>query len=81
MSSDLPGLVLRILIIAVPLALLVSVALLSLYRRAVVRAMRSRGHTETAEALPLESSWALDDSAQTPLDIIVVDSASTIQKN
>ena len=56
MTSNLPGFVLLILIVAVPLALLASVALLSLYRRAVLRAMRTRAHVETSEPLAVERS-------------------------
>lgn len=81
MTSNLPGLVLLILIIAVPLALLASVALLSLYRRAVLRAMRTRVHAEMPEPLAVEGSALLDEPVQTPLNIAMVDSASTIQKS
>ena len=81
MTSNLPGFVLLILIIAVPLALLVSTALLSLYRRVVLRAMRTRAHVEMPEPLPLERPALPHEPAQTPLDIVVVDSASTIQRS
>ena len=81
MRSNLPGLVLFILIIAIPLALLISVAVLSLYRRAVLRAMRSRGHGETSEPLPPEPSQVLNEPVRTPLDINVVDSTSAIERS
>jgi hypothetical protein len=81
MTSNLPGFVLLILIVAVPLALLASVALLRLYRRAVLRAMRTRAHVETSESLAVERSPLIHEPAQIQLDIVVLDSASTLQKS
>jgi hypothetical protein len=81
MTSNLPGFVLLILIVAVPLALLASVTLLSLYRRAVLRAMRTRAHVETSEPRAVERSLLIHEPAQIQLDIVVLDSASTFQKS
>jgi len=81
MTSNLPGFVLLILIIAVPLALLVSIGLLSLYRRAVLRAMRTRAHEETSEPQPIESTVLVHEPTQTPLNIVTIDSLSAIEKD
>jgi hypothetical protein len=66
--------VLWILVIAIPLALLTSVVSLYLYRRAVLRAMRSHTHGELAEASVLEASASSRESVQIPLEIAVIDS-------
>ncbi len=82
MTSNLPGLVLLILIIAVPTALLASVTLLSLYRRAVMQGMRRRAQTEISEPPPSEvQSTVPPGPVQAQLDIAVVDSASILQEN
>lgn len=72
-TNNLPGLVLLILIIAVPLAFLVSIAFLRLYRRAVLRAMRSRADLENIETVTLEASASLSELEQAPLTITVLD--------
>ena len=79
MTSNLPGLVLLILLIALPLALLASVALLSLYRGAVLRAMRRHARVDTPE--PVDSPALPHELPQTPVDILVVDAASVFKKS
>ncbi len=82
MTSNLPGLVLLILIIAVPIALLVSIALLNLYRRAVIQGMRKRTQPETEEPpTPEVHSTPHPQLVQTQLEIAVVDSASPVQES
>ena len=82
MTSNLPGLVLLILIIAVPIALLSSIALLSLYRRAVIQGMRRRAQAEISGPPTQEVQSVLPPQpVQTQLDIAVVDSASILQEN
>jgi hypothetical protein len=76
-TNNLPGLILLILIIAVPLAFLASFGLLSLYRRAVVRVMRARAHGAPTESVVLGDSGAAQEPLQTPLNIVVLDPAST----
>ena len=75
-TNNLPGFILLILIIAIPLAFLVSFGLLGLYRRAVVRVMQARAHGGMIEAVPPVD---LGDSAkplQTPLNIDILDPGS-----
>ena len=79
MTSNLPGLILLILVIAVPLALLASIVLPFLYRRAVLQAMRRRAREEMEEPPPSASSALLQDPAQIPLNFAVIDAASTLQ--
>ena len=82
MTSNLPGLVFLILIIAVPIALLSSIALLSLYRRAVIQGMRRRAQAEISGPPTQEVQSVLPPQpVQTQLDIAVVDSASILQEN
>ena len=79
MTSNLPGLVLLILLIALPLALLASVLLLSLYRRAVLRTMRRHARVDTPE--PVDSPALPHEPSQTPADIVVLEAASAFQKS
>ena len=76
--SNLPGLMLFILLVAVPLAFLVSIGLLRLYRRAVFRAMRTRANLGLTESVPLETSAIPQEPVQTVLDITDLDSVSGI---
>jgi hypothetical protein len=81
MTSNLPGLVLLILIIAVPTALLASVALLSLYRRAVMQGMRRRAQAKISLPPAPEAQDALHPQpVGTQLDVAVVDSASLLHE-
>lgn len=73
-TENLPGLLFLILIIAVPLAFLVSIGLLRLYRRAVLQAMRIRANVGLTEPVPLEPSALPQDPVQTALNITVLDS-------
>lgn len=75
-ANNLPGLVLLILIVAVPLAFLASVGVLSLYRRAVLRAMRTRINPGMSASASSDSSAPSGPPTQTPLNIMVLDSAS-----
>src|SRR5258705_9108828 len=77
-TNNLPGLVLLILIIAVPLAFLASISLLALYRRAVIRAMRTRANVGPTEPISVETSAPSQEPVQTVLDITVLDSVSGI---
>ena len=65
-----------ILIIAVPLALLTSIGLLSLYRRAVLREMQSRSNSGIPMPASTETATPSDEPVQPPLRINVVDTAS-----
>ena len=82
MTSNLPGLVLLILIIAVPMALLTSIALLRLYRRTVIQRMRRRAQTELSEPPPPAVQAApLPEPMQNQLDVAIVDSTSPLQES
>ena len=73
----LTGLPLSMLLLAAPLALVVSIALLSLYRRAVFRSMRARVDPRTSEpALPEADTAAAQPIQETALDLAVLDHAS-----
>jgi hypothetical protein len=76
-TNNLPGLILLILIIAVPLAFLASFGLLSLYRRAVIRVMQARAHGASIESVVSGDSGSPQELLQTPLDIVVLDPTST----
>lgn len=69
---------LSILIIAVPLAFLVSIGLLGLYRRAVLRTMATRANAGRTESVPLDSSTLPQEPVQTRLNIAVLESASSV---
>lgn len=75
----LTGLPLSILVLAAPLALVVSIGLLTLYRRAVFRSMRARANPRTTKPAPLETSTPPGQPTQeTALDLSVLDHASSI---
>ncbi|HJR81606.1 MAG TPA: hypothetical protein VJ821_16155 [Anaerolineales bacterium] len=75
-TDNLPGLLLLILIIAVPLAFLGSIILLRLYRRAVIHVMRARANPGLAESVSTEASVPHQEPLKTMLNIIVLDSGS-----
>ena len=77
-TNNLPGLVIFILIIAVPLAFLASIGILRLYRGAVIRAMRIRASLEPAEPVPLETSVISQEPVQAALNIAVINSAPSM---
>jgi len=72
--DNLPGLLFLIVIIAVPLAFLVSIGLLRLYRRAVLQAMRIRANVGLTGPVPLEPSALPQEPVKTTLNITVLDS-------
>jgi hypothetical protein len=76
----LTGLPLSILLLAAPLALVVSIGLLSLYRRTVFKSMRARANKpRTTEPVPPETPAAPDQPIQEKaLDLAVLDHASTM---
>src|SRR5215216_1890537 len=80
-TNNLPGLILLILIIAVPLAFMASIGLLGLYRRAVIRAMRKRANSGQIESEPPMISVQPKDVVQRPLNIAVLDSAFSLTTN
>lgn len=80
-TNNLPGLISLILIIAVPLAFLASFGLLSLYRHAVVRVMRSHAHGEMTESIAPADSEIRQEPVQTPLNIAVLDPGSRTTNN
>jgi hypothetical protein len=75
-NNTLAGLILLILVIAIPLAFLVSIIILGVYLRAVFRTMRTRRNIDTSESAFAESSVLPQDAAQTSLQVVTVDSAS-----
>lgn len=70
------GPLLFILLLAVILSVPVSVGLIWLYRRAVLKSMRARMRPLTTEAPPPVSSTPPDQSRQTMPDLAIVDGAS-----
>ncbi|HSL43502.1 MAG TPA: hypothetical protein VK897_08720 [Anaerolineales bacterium] len=75
-TSILPGLVLTILIIAVPLAFFGSIGLLKLYRRAVIRAMRKSSHVQRAEPIAPDSSISSHETMKRSLQISAMESGT-----
>src|SRR5215216_5423474 len=80
-TNNLAGLILLILIIAVPLAFMASIGLLGLYRRAVIRAMRKRDNSGQIESEPPMISVQPKDVVQRALNIAVLDSAFSLTTN
>lgn len=74
--GNLPWLLFLILIVAVPLAFLASIALSSLYRRAVLGAMRSRIDTRITDTGAWDVSRLPLEPVQIPLNITVLDSTT-----
>jgi hypothetical protein len=77
-TNNLPGLVLLILLLAVPLAFLTSVILLKLYQRAVLRWMRKRATVQPADYTPPDSSGMPHEPVEIPLNISILDSVSNV---
>lgn len=73
--NNLPGLILLVLIIAVPLAFMTSIVLLRLYRRAVLRAMRKHANSDRGEPAPLDF-FVSEEAVERPLKISVLESGS-----
>ena len=65
-----------ILMIAIPLAFLASIGTISMYRRAILRGMRSRSDSGKPEPSPNQSATRSHKPAHTPLQTHVLDSAS-----
>jgi hypothetical protein len=65
-----------ILVLATIVALPVSIALLWLYRRAVLKSMRTHVSSRTVEPLPLETSTSANQPAQRTPDLPILDHAS-----
>ena len=80
-SSILPGLVLTILIIAVPLAFFASIGLLKLYRRAVIRAMAKRVREQPAEPIAPDSSMPSHETFERSLEISVLEPGPRIAES
>jgi hypothetical protein len=74
-NNTLAGLVLLILILAIPLTFLTSIAILSIYRRAVLRTMRARAGIGTNEPATAPLSEPRQDGAPTPHPIAVFEAA------
>jgi hypothetical protein len=77
-AGNLPGQLYLILLVATPLALVVSIGLLKLYRRAVLRSMRARADSPATEPAPLEISTPSNQPVQTAPNLSVLDHASPI---
>jgi hypothetical protein len=77
-AGNLPGQLLFILLVATPLALVASIGLLKLYRRAVLRSMRARADSPATEHAPLEISTPSNQPVQTAPNLSVLDHASPI---
>jgi hypothetical protein len=77
-ANNLPAVLAFILLLATALALLVSFALLRLYRRAVLRSMRARTRLRADEPAPPDTSAASGQPARTEPDPVVPDRDSTV---
>jgi hypothetical protein len=76
-TTNLPGWILLILLLAIPLAFLVSIGLLSLYRRAVRQAMHTRANSGLAtKRVPLETSAPRQEPVNRSPNIVVLGSGS-----
>jgi hypothetical protein len=75
-ARNLSGVILLVLLIALPLAFLASIALLRLYRRAVIRGMRKHMNIEQEEPLIQETSALSQEPVNTVLNIMVHDSSA-----
>jgi len=75
-ARNLSGVILLVLLIAVPLAFLVSIVILRLSRRAVIKVMRKSFKTDGTEPVLSNALTSSSDSVQPTLDITVHDSAS-----
>jgi hypothetical protein len=75
-ARNLSGVIFLVLLIALPLAFVASIALLRLYRRAVIRGMRKHTNIEQGEPLIQETSSLFQESAKAVLNIVVHDSGT-----
>src|SRR5919109_3563924 len=75
-ARNLSGVILLVLLIALPLAFLASIALLRLYRRAVIRGMRKHMNIEQEDPLIQETSALSQEPVNTVLNIMVHDSSA-----
>ena len=75
-NNTLAGLVLLILVFALPLTFLASMAILNVYRRAVLRTTRTRANIEMTVPASMESFEPHQEPVQTPLQISILDSSS-----
>ena len=75
-AGNLSRVIFLVLLFAVPLAFLVSIVLLRLYRRAVIKVMRTSFKTGSTESVPFDASASPSDSVQSTLDITIHDSAA-----
>lgn len=75
-ARNLSGVIFLVLLIALPLAFLASIALLRLYRRAVIRGMRKLTSIEQREPVIQEPSSLPPEPVKTVLNIIVHDSSA-----
>ena len=75
-ARNLSGVIFLVLLLALPLAFLASIALLRLYRRAVIRGMRKHTNIEQREPLIQETSDLSQEPVKTVLNIIVHDSSA-----
>lgn len=80
-NNSLPGLVLLILIVAIPLAAVTSIVILAFYRRAVIRIMSNRTGHEQTEPVPSAASTSSPEVPPPPFSIHTLDSASATTKN
>jgi hypothetical protein len=78
-TSILPGLVLTILIIAVPLAFLGSIGLLQLYRRAVIRAMLKSSHGQQAKSIAPESFTSSHETVKRSFQVFAMEAGPDVE--
>ncbi|MCI0555360.1 MAG: hypothetical protein L0287_30810, partial [Anaerolineae bacterium] len=78
-ARNLSGIIALVLLVAVPLAFLVSIVILRLYRRAVIKVMRTSIKPGITTPMPLNALTSSPDSVSTLLNITVHDSASEIK--
>jgi hypothetical protein len=65
-------------LLAVALAVLISIGLLRLYRRAVLKSMRTRANSQSNERVLTEASTPLGRPVRTRLDVSMLDHASSV---
>lgn len=77
-TNALTGQLLFTLLVAAALALPVSLGLLKIYRRAVLKSMRTRTNPRMTEPTPPETFTPPNQPVQTGINFAVLDHASTI---
>ena len=75
-ARNLSGIIFLVLLIALPLAFLTSIALLRLYRRAVIRGMRKHANNEQRESLQQGATSPPLEPIKTELNMTVHDSGA-----